>query len=73
MANVPLMWVPSELSYGLEPHDQFIPDLGPDHDRAVQCGWEGVYPGWGSWVGYWEGSIPGTQPASRLEAYLMNI
>ena len=50
--NVPLIRVPSELSYGLEPHGPFDHDLGPDHDRAVRCGVQGVYPGWGAVGGY---------------------
>ena len=34
--------------------------------------WGRGVPGVVVWVGAWEGSIPGTSPAARLEAYLMN-
>ena len=32
-----------------------------------------VYPGWCKAGGYREGGIPGTNPAVRFDAYLMNI
>ena len=37
----------------------------------AMCGGE-VYPGWVQLGGYLGCAIPGTQPASQIEAYLMN-
>ena len=45
-ANVPLMWCPSELSYGLEPHDQIYTAGHRDVAGEVPPGRRGVYPGW---------------------------
>ena len=45
---------------------------GADAAVPAGAGREGVYPGVRA-GGYWEGGIPGTCPAGRLEAYLWNI
>ena len=58
--NVPLMGLPSELGYGLEPHDMFY--LGSTASGSVRTGHRvrgGGVPGVGQWVGTWRG-IPGT-------------
>ena len=73
--NLPLMCPRSELSDGSEPHDLiYLSDAaavrgGADY-RHGREGVPGVEQG-----GYWEGSIPGTNPVAQLsliDAYLMN-
>ena len=69
LSKQPLMWPPSELVDGIEPHDHVLPDGHRDDADAstamtsVRC--RGV-PGVGAgWV-YWEGAIPGTNPPTQL-------
>ena len=62
MVKEPLMCPSGELSYRLEPHDQFTCSLAPVPTADSGYGVGGVYPGWGGgWVPR-EGAIPGTQP-----------
>ena len=75
-SNVPLIRAPSELSDGLEPHALIY---SADMTRAAvtpsrSCTrWGGGVPGGGAAVWVPGGSIPGTDPAADVEAYLMNI
>ena len=70
--NVPLMCLPSDLSYRLEPHGlkQSVRGRSGSCSGSIDGSGE-VYPGW-SLAGYQEGSIPGTNPGSshgQIEAY----
>ena len=66
------MCPPSELVDGLEPHDQFFTHGARVGGVAGSVhGGRGVpRVGAGGWVP--EGTIPGTEPRSIFEAYLMN-
>ena len=79
LPNVPLIWPPSELGDGFEPHDTIYlgdrPRGDSTHEHGVPVGGRGV-PGVVQEAGYREGAIPGTQPgqpAGQIEAYLWNI
>ena len=64
--NVPLKGSPSELSYGLEPHDLNIPLYRTAVRQYQSGGREEVYPGWCRLGGTGEGAIPGTTQPSTL-------
>ena len=57
---MPLIQPPSDLGYGLEPHDLIYSVPGSAVRGAGTGGVAGVYPGWCGMGGYQEGAIPGT-------------
>ena len=69
----PLIRPSSELSYRSEPHDHILSAVMTGV-REYWCTWAGSgVPGVVQTGGYMEGCIPGTQPRSIIQAYLMNI
>ena len=72
-AKEPLIWSPSELSYGLEPHDLFLRCPGACCCMTAVQGVGEVYPGVVPAGCTGRVAIPGTNPAPGLEAYLRNI
>ena len=65
-AKQPLIGLPSELSYRLEPHGLILQYVSAGVGTGGAVGRGGVYPGWCGQVGTRRGSIPGTQPGPRL-------
>ena len=73
LPNVPLMWSPSELLDGLEPHGIFYSGYMAVRQLSMPgpaVGGEEVYPGWcgSGWVpgGYYTGYYPPTDPEAGL-------
>ena len=65
-ANVPLMYLRSELTDGFEPHDHIYPARHPRAASVQPCRVPGgVYPGCGL-GGYQEGAIPVPSLEARL-------